>query len=98
MNFCTVLGDEHAATRHRATILTMPALDTSPQIEEMQFEIWRSMTGEQRLLRCLEISLLVREFAKAGIRSEHPEWSEKDVMREIFRRAFLPKPMPDWVP
>lgn len=76
----------------------MPALDTSPEIGEMQLKIWRSMTGEQRLLMSLEMSLLAREFAKTGIRSEHPEWSEKDVMREIFRRAFLPKPLPDWVP
>jgi hypothetical protein len=76
----------------------MPALDTSPEIEEMQLKIWRSMTGERRLLISLEMSLLAREFAKAGIRREHPEWSEKDVMREIFRRAFLPKPLPEWVP
>lgn len=56
-----------------------------------------SMTGEQRLKAALDLSLLVREFAKAGIRKEHPEWSEKEVMIELFRLAFFPEPLPTWV-
>ena len=73
------------------------ALDTSPKIEEMQLQIRRSMTPEQRLLVALDLSLLCREFRKAGIRREHPEWSERQVMIELFRLAFLPKPLPAWV-
>jgi len=75
----------------------MPITDTSPEIEAMQIKIIRSMTVEQRLLMALEVSLTVREFRKAGLRNQHPEWSEKEVMREIHREAFLPEPLPPWI-
>jgi hypothetical protein len=73
------------------------ALDTSPEIEEMQLQIRRAMTPEQRLLVALDLSLLCREFRKAGIRRAHPDWSERQVMIELFRLAFLPEPLPNWV-
>jgi len=73
------------------------ALDTSPEIEEMQLQIRRAMTPEQRLLAALDLSLLCREFRKAGIRRAHPDWSERQVMIELFRLAFLPEPLPNWV-
>lgn len=73
------------------------ALDTSPEIEEMQLQIRRSMTPEQRLRVALDVSLLCREFTKAGIRRDHPDWSERQVMIELFRLAFLPEALPNWV-
>jgi hypothetical protein len=75
----------------------MAISDTSPEIESMQLEIRRKMTPEQRLLIAFEISDLCREFRKAGIRREHPDWSERQVMIELFRLAFLPNPLPAWV-
>ena len=75
----------------------MPVSDTSPAIEAMQIKIIRSMTVEQRLLLALDMSLTVRELRKAGVRNQHPEWSEKEVMREIHREAFLPGPLPPWI-
>jgi hypothetical protein len=71
--------------------------DTSPEIEAMQLAMLRSMSGEQRLLRGLELTLFAQKVAKAGIRQQHPTWSDKEVMMEIFRRAFLPEPLPSWV-
>lgn len=52
------------------------------------------MTGEQRLLLALEMSLCTRELAKEGIRQDYPGWSEIEVQREFLRRVFLPEPMP----
>jgi hypothetical protein len=52
------------------------------------------MTGEQRLLLALEMSIFARELAKERIRQQHPEWSATDVERECLRRAFLPAPLP----
>jgi len=75
----------------------MAISDTSPEIEAMQLEIRRRMSPEQRLLVAFEISDLCRAFRKAGIRLEHPDWSERQVMIELFRLAFLPNPLPAWV-
>jgi len=53
------------------------------------------MSGEQRLLLAFEMSLFVRELNRERIRSEHPEWSEKQIARELLRSAFFPAPLPD---
>ncbi len=52
------------------------------------------MTGEQRLLMALEMSIFVRDLQKARIRQEHPEWSDIEVTHELFRLAFQPGPVP----
>jgi acyl-ACP thioesterase len=75
----------------------MAMTDTSPEIEAMQLQIRRSMTAEQRLRVALEISDRCRQLRKAGIRRDHPDWSERQVMIELFRLAFLPEPLPSWV-
>jgi len=53
------------------------------------------MTEEQRLLLAIEMSLFARALAKAGIRQEHPDWTEAQVARELLRLAFLPQPLPE---
>jgi hypothetical protein len=68
--------------------------DTSPEAQEIQLQVQRSMTGEQRFLMAFEMSLFARELAKAGIRQEHPEWGDTQVARELLRLAFLPGPLP----
>jgi hypothetical protein len=75
----------------------MAVSDTSPEIEAMQLAVRRAMTPEQRLLVALEISQCSRELRKAGIRRDHPDWSERQIMIELFRLAFLPEPLPAWV-
>jgi len=80
----------------RATIPFMPPpLDTTPEIEAMQIRILRSMTIEQHLEAALEISLLSRELMRAGVRRDHPDWSDKEIEREVQRLAFFPQPLPD---
>ncbi len=60
----------------------------------MQDRMIMSLTGEQRLKMALEICEVSRSLAKAGIRSEHPEWSEKQMNRELLRLAFFPNALP----
>jgi len=66
--------------------------DTSPAAEALQFKIQSALSGKQRLLLAFEMSLFARELAKAGIRRDHPEWTEAQVARELLRLAFLPAP------
>lgn len=75
----------------------MPISDTKPEIAEMQLQLFRSKTGGQRVLMGIEMSLLSREFTKAGIRRDHPDWSEKQVTLEALRLAFFPNPLPAWI-
>jgi hypothetical protein len=59
------------------------------------FFVQSFMSGQQKVLLSLEISIFDREIRKQKIRREHPEWSELEVMHEIFRQAFLPEPIPE---
>ena len=68
--------------------------DTSFAAHEVQLRIQRSMSGEQRLLLAYEMSLFARELSSARIRTDHPEWGETEVARELLRLAFLPHPLP----
>ena len=72
----------------------MPISDTSPAAKKRQTEIFAAMSGEERILWALEASELAREFAKSKIRSDHPDWNEARVSREILRLQFLPGDLP----
>lgn len=66
-------------------------------MEARHIKLLRSFTVEERLLQALEMCLLSRALMRTGIRDRHPEWSEAEVARELYRRAFSPSPLPDWV-
>lgn len=68
--------------------------DTLPEIREIQLEIHRRMTPAERFDRWAELCDLTRDFARAGIRAAHPEWSEGEVVCELVRRALDPEPVP----
>jgi hypothetical protein len=72
--------------------------DTSPAAQALQLKIQSAMSGEQRMLLALEMSEFARELAREGIRRDHPQWTEAQVARELLRLAFLPAPLPAWLP
>jgi len=75
-----------------------PANDTSALAAEIQFGIHARMSGEQRLLLALDMSLFARKLAEQCIRQEHPGWTAREIGRELLRLAFLPEPLPAWLP
>jgi len=75
-------------------LFRVPISDTTSAAQELQLKIYRSMTGEQRMLLAFEMSEFARELSRARIRQEHPQWTELQVSRELLRLAFLPAPLP----
>ncbi|HEV3052941.1 MAG TPA: hypothetical protein VGX50_21720 [Longimicrobium sp.] len=76
----------------------MPIRDTSLDAEQVQLDVFRRMTGEQRLKLALEMSDFARGLSLSRIRAEHPEWSDWEVKRELLRLDFLPDPLPAGLP
>ena len=76
----------------------MPIRDTSPDAEQVQLDVFRRMTGEQRLKLALEMSDFARELSLSRIRAEHPGWSDWEVKRELLRLDFLPDALPPGLP
>ena len=56
---------------------------------ERQVQLYRRMTGEQRLAIALELHEVSCEIAREGIRLRHPEASAKEVERLLRRRTEL---------
>ncbi len=76
----------------------MPIRDTSQEAERVQLEVFRRMTGEQRLKLALQMSDFARELSLSRIRAEHPQWSDWEVKRELLRLDFLPDALPPGLP
>ena len=70
-------------------------LDTTPEAEAVRIEVLRNLSGPQRLMIALDMSLFVRELAATRLRLEHPDWSDQTVQRELLRYAFQPGPLPE---
>ena len=67
----------------------MTISDTTPEPQEVWLRMQSSLTGEHRLTMALEMSLLLKDMMKAGIRRDRPDWNEEQVGRELLRLAFL---------
>jgi hypothetical protein len=65
-------------------------LDTSPEAERVQTEIFRRMTPERKLRAAAELRQLVRQSLTEGVRMRHPEYSEEQV-RLAMIRLILPE-------
>lgn len=72
-------------------------MDTTPEAMSVQTKVLRNLTGPQRLMIALEMSLAARELSSARLLLEHPNWSQAQVKRELLRYAFgsaaLPEPL-----
>ena len=44
-------------------------------------EVWRKMTGSQRMEKALRLTEEMREVARAGLRARHPDATEEEIMR-----------------
>lgn len=62
------------------------ASDTSRKAEQVQIELWRSMSPQNKARMVTEISLAVQEISLAGIRLRHPGATEQEC---LFRLAVL---------
>jgi len=57
---------------------------TSPE----QIAVLRGMTGDRRLKVAERLYWSARKLKAAGVRSQHPDWSEQQVRAEV-NRLFL---------
>ncbi len=66
-------------------------LDTSPEMERMQIEIYRKMSPARRLQVAMELTQLSRKLMAAGVRLRHPEYNEEQVRLAAIRLTISEK-------
>jgi hypothetical protein len=60
---------------------------TDEQTSPEQFAVLRAMTGARRLRLAEQLYWSARKMKAAGLRSQHPDWTEPRVEEEL-RRIF----------
>lgn len=60
-----------------------------------QLEIYRRMTGQQRLQIAFELSELTRELVRSNVRNYHADWTDQQVEQEVVRRFRLAAGIPE---
>jgi hypothetical protein len=85
-------------------IKEMRPRDTSPEAWRVFIEIFRKMSPQEKLERTLDLSEFIRGVCEAGIRSQYPDASDREVFLrltartlgfELFRKVYgdvLPHP------
>ena len=66
-------------------------LDTSPEAERVQIEIFRKMTPERRLQLAMELTQTSRNLLASGVRLRHPEYDEEQVHFAVIRLTIPEK-------
>jgi hypothetical protein len=59
--------------------------DTSEDAARVQYEIYRRMLPFQRFEQACRLTDSVRSLCEAGVRSLHPEFSDREVQLEVVR-------------
>lgn len=62
--------------------------DTSPEAEEVQMELLRNMSGQERVNKALALSAQVMRMSKAAIRRRHPEFSDDEVNLKFIEMTY----------
>ena len=62
--------------------------DTSDEAGAVQLAIHRRLGPDGRLALAIEMSDEARTCTEAGVRCRHPEFSDRDVRRELIRVLY----------
>lgn len=62
---------------------------TPDAARDKQIELYRNMTGEQRLKIALDLHSFACNVAREGIRNQYPHAAEAEVERQLRRRLEI---------
>lgn len=63
----------------------MPSLDTTPEADRVQLEVFRNMGPEKRLEVAIALSQTSRKLLAEGVRLRHPDYDEEQVRLAVIR-------------
>jgi len=62
--------------------------DTHPDALEVQLNLFRNMTGQQRVAKAIALSGQVIAMSKAAIRRQHPDYTEQQVVLTFVEQNY----------
>ncbi|MBP7142502.1 MAG: hypothetical protein KBA71_11390 [Opitutaceae bacterium] len=56
--------------------------------DEIQADIYRAMSPQDRLLQALRMNRSMRELLTAGLRERHPDWTESQIRHAVVEHIL----------
>ncbi|PRP96371.1 hypothetical protein [Enhygromyxa salina] len=69
--------------------------DTSPEVRARMLEIYARMTPREKFRRVLALTEMSWLMAIAGLRTQHPDASERELRRLLAQRMYGKELVPD---
>ncbi len=69
------------------------AYDTTEAAENVQIELWRRMTAEQKLRLVSEMTVAIQRLAFAELRQRHPDLPDDEIWLRLAARRLSPEMM-----
>lgn len=67
------------------------ARDTAPEARRVQLDALRRLSGPERLAMACAMSDEARAASEAGVRHRHPEWTDRQVQRDLLALLVGPE-------
>ena len=83
-----LMTEEVGAGRRKHGMLS---LDSSPEMERLQIDLWRRMSPLEKARAVDGLSLATQELALAGIRQRHPQASERECLLRLAMLKLGPR-------
>ncbi len=68
--------------------IAIPRDHEDERLDPMVAEALRAMTPGERLARAMALHKFGRELAEAGVRAQHPDWTDEQVHAEVLERML----------
>lgn len=62
--------------------------DTSEKVAALAAELNRSVGPGRRFAQAMELTDLLRQMARAGLKSRHPEYSDEEIARALTLQFY----------
>lgn len=64
------------------------SLDTTPEAQQVQFELTRQLPGWKRLTLAFDLTQAMRELVLGDIRRRHPDASDVEIRKRFIARVL----------
>lgn len=68
--------------------MTPYTVDTHPDALEVQLNLFRNMSGQQRVAKAIALSSQVLAMSKAAIRRQNPDFTEQQVLLTFVEQNY----------
>lgn len=87
-NYLGMVKESPVKDRPRLPTWREMNMDTTPEVEELLFALWRATPGWRKLEQMEELNRFTRQLALAGLRRRHPGATDEELRYRLAELLF----------